>query len=436
MNNSGNNANEQFNLKETYKTFVSQMSDWYNGGELPELAGQDLRFVLELQKQKLQSLGIDMQCTIKNTGSTQNDVSGISFGDRIFINSGVNGNMGMTRSFGSNQNQFYKSTKDIGLTAIIQNLKSGVRPDASMALCCPHCGAPSTLEELESGCKHCDTHFLMSELYPKVMNFFIYEPYDSARNSAKNKKDLIILITLCSLVMIPLMMHPETLYSLLARFAQVEDQIPDTTEIRNLGILGSIFSGIFSGAMLGVILFGFKKLFEIFGVMGKDLRGVGHTAPTLLRANKIKQHDPEFSSEHFRDKIMSLFRMVVYSRDTTDLACCKCQCPQKATDIIEAQLHNFNINSCKIKDMVCDAEVTLFLDCIHYRKGKIKSKTEKFRMRIRKHIKNPTELGFSFAAVSCPSCGASFDARKVKACPYCNNEYLHEEHDWIVIDIR
>ena len=106
MNNSGNNANEQFNLKETYKTFVSQMSDWYNGGELPELAGQDLRFVLELQKQKLQSLGIDMQCTIKNTGSTQNDVSGISFGDRIFINSIVSGNMGMTRSFGSNQNQF------------------------------------------------------------------------------------------------------------------------------------------------------------------------------------------------------------------------------------------------------------------------------------------------------------------------------------------
>ena len=57
-------------------------------------------------------------------------------------------------------------------------------------------------------------------------------------------------------------------------------------------------------------------------------------------------------------------------------------------------------------------------------------------MRVRKHIKNETDLSFSFAAVSCPSCGASFDARNVKACPYCNNVYLHEEHDWVITDIR
>ena len=285
-----------------YKRFVRQMSKWYNSGELPELASQDLRYVLELQKLKMQSLGLDMKCELQKSGSGNTNTGGTSYSDRVFKNTFISGNTSMTRNIVSTQDQLIKYTDDINLTMVIQELNAGTQPGDNMALCCPHCGAPSTLGELQSGCKHCGTHFLMSELYPKVMNFFIYEPYDSARNSAKNKKDLIILITLCSLVMIPLMMHPETLYSLLARFAQVEDQIPDTTEIRNLGILGSIFSGIFSGAMLGVILFGFKKLFEIFGVMGKDLRGVGHTAPTLLRANKIKQHDPEFSSEHFRDK--------------------------------------------------------------------------------------------------------------------------------------
>lgn len=49
---------EHSDLAEPYKTFVRQMSKWYNGGEMPELASQDLRFALELQRQKLQSLDL------------------------------------------------------------------------------------------------------------------------------------------------------------------------------------------------------------------------------------------------------------------------------------------------------------------------------------------------------------------------------------------
>jgi len=188
--------------------------------------------------------------------------------------------------------------------------------------------------------------------------------------------------------------------------------------------------------MIGGLVFVFKKLFEVLGLMGKSLRGGGHTASTLFYANKIRRHDPEFSSEYFRDKIISLFKMPVYSKNAEELSCCKCKCPERAADIIEAQHYNFNINSCKITDNVCDAEVTLFLDCLHYSNGKIISKTDKYRMHMRKRIKSSTELGFSFAAVHCPSCGASFDARHVKDCPYCSSEYLHEEHDWIITDLK
>ena len=169
---------------------------------------------------------------------------------------------------------------------------------------------------------------------------------------------------------------------------------------------------------------------------GGTLEGGGHTVSTLLNAHKIKKHDPEFSSEYFRDKVISLFRMAVYSKDAAELACCQCRCPESAADIIEAQLFNFNINSCKITDGVCDADLTLYLDCLHYKKGKVISQSDKFRMHVRKRIRASTDLGFSFAAVSCPSCGASFDARNVKACPFCSNAYRHEEHDWILTDLQ
>ena len=69
MNETNLNSKERSDLKGAYKTFVRQMADWYNGGELPELAGQDLRFVLELQRQKLRSLGLDLKYEIQNKGS-------------------------------------------------------------------------------------------------------------------------------------------------------------------------------------------------------------------------------------------------------------------------------------------------------------------------------------------------------------------------------
>ena len=413
---------EHSDLAESYKTFVRQMSNWYNKGELPELAGQDLRFALELQRQKMQSLGLDMQCNLKNEGSTQINVGGVSFSDRVFTNSIIGGNMNLTRSIGSNQSSIYKNTTDIGFSTVIQNLKTDVQPSASMPLCCPHCGAPSTLGELESGCKYCGTHFLMSELYPKVMNFFVTENEDKAKRDEKNKRELKTFIIASSIPMIII----GILSGLSAR--QSQSMI--------VNIIWGIISALLCGGIIGSLLFVFKKLFEVFALMGKDLRGGGKTASTLFYANKIKKNDPEFSSEYFRDKITSLFKMAVYSKDAAELACCKCQCPEKAADIIEAQLYNFNINSCKIIDRICDVDVILYLDCLHYNNGIIKSKTDKFKMRVRKYIKNETNLSFSFAAVSCPSCGASFDARNVKACPYCNNVYLHEEHDWVITDIR
>ncbi|WP_303833985.1 hypothetical protein [Ruminococcus flavefaciens] len=420
MNEMGNNNTEHSDLREAYKTFVRQMSNWYNGGEIPELASQDLRFVLELQKQKLQSLGLDLKYELRNTGSR--NVSGVSLSDRIFKNTVMGGYMDMTRSVGSSQEQLSKNTSDISLFAMIQELKDGANPSDNMALCCPKCGAPSTIGMLQDGCKFCGTKFIMSELYPKVMNYMINERYNTERTRLKNKRDLTILIAACAI--------PITIAEIIINL--FSGQTPSM--IMNIFI--ALFAGVFGGAMLGGIIFVFKKLFETFGLIGKGLRGGGHALPTVLRAYTIKCYDPEFSSEYFRDKMISLFRMAVYSKDASEFACCKCQCPERAADIIEAQLYNFSINSCKIKNMVCDAKVTLFLDCLHYKDGKVKSKSDKYRMHVRKRIKNPTELGFSFSAVNCPSCGASFDAHRVKACPYCNSEYLHEDHDWVVIDIK
>ncbi|MBQ4248365.1 MAG: hypothetical protein II703_07215 [Ruminococcus sp.] len=405
----GVNIADNSELEEPYKKFVGQLSDWYGGGELPQLASQDMRYILQLQRQKLNSLGLDMQCELKKTSIDKADVGSLTFSDRIFTNNIVSGNVNMIRSIGSSQSNVYMDTQKIGLTAVIQDLKKDTQPGSNMPMSCPHCGAASTLGELESGCKYCGTKFVMSELYPKVSNFFITRHENRTDRSSKNKSEAVKIMAAC---FVPLLIL--------------------SIVIGNGNIVEKIFGAVIMSVIIGGMIFGLKKLIDTFALMGRNARGGSRTISTLARLNKIKQYDPEFSGEYFRDKAISLFRMAAYSTDPTQLACCNCQCPAEAADIIEADIFNLNVNSCEINGDVCDVETTLFLDCLHYTNGRIVYTPDKFRMSMRKRLKKPTELGFSFSAVSCPSCGASFDAHNVKACPFCHTPYELEENDWVI----
>ena len=131
------------------------------------------------------------------------------------------------------------------LFMMIQELKNGTHLDDNMALCCPHCGAPSTISMLQSGCKYCGTKFIMSELYPKVMNYMIHERYISERVSNKNKRDLAILITACSIPMIIIAIISNVFFS------QGQERI--------MNIILAPISGIFAGAMIGGMIFLFKN---------------------------------------------------------------------------------------------------------------------------------------------------------------------------------
>ena len=73
--------------KQYFLRFIKQLSDWYSNGKTPELASEDIRFSLELQKQKLQSLGLDMQLQIQKQEGKSNDSAPLSYADNVFVNS-------------------------------------------------------------------------------------------------------------------------------------------------------------------------------------------------------------------------------------------------------------------------------------------------------------------------------------------------------------
>ena len=421
---SSNNRSDNKEMKQHYHRFAKQLSDWYSKGNTPELASQDTRFTLELQKQKLQSLGLDMQIQLRKPEVKNGGVGMISYGDSVFVNSIIGGNKHITTNIRNSQNEIYNSDAEGGLTIVIQNPKNGSVPSPDTAMSCPNCGAPSTLGKLESGCEFCNTKFLMDELYPKVMHFFIQEDGKQLFDTREIKKYILGCTAFFLAIFI--------LSTLFKAFTGTLND-PRLWSESVSGILGSIIPG----AMFGVIAWFIVNSISSVKLMGKNARGGSKMMRSLIFCNKMHTLDPTFSTEYFRDKSMSLLKFMLYSRNPQELTICHCDkpIPEKLREIVDITYHNSGVNKYSIKDGVCDVSLTFYTDSLHYRSGKVFRESDKIRMSLRKVIKKPTDLGFSVTAVTCPSCSASFDAAKNKDCPFCGNAYPLEENEWVVTDI-
>ena len=83
-------------LNQQFHSFAQQFSVWYDLGKTPKLASQDTRFTLELQKQKFQSLGLDVKVQVGKPAEHDSAPSSMSYSDNVFVNSSVAGNKRIT----------------------------------------------------------------------------------------------------------------------------------------------------------------------------------------------------------------------------------------------------------------------------------------------------------------------------------------------------
>lgn len=421
---SSNNHSNKKDNKQYYHRFVKQLSDWYCNGAIPELASQDTRFTLELQKQKLRSLGLDMQIQIGKPKESSHEIGALSYGDSVFVNSIIGGSKHLTTNIRNSQKDIYSSDSEGGLTVVMQNPKKGGVPSPDTAMCCPNCGASSTLGKLESGCEFCNTKFLMDELYPKVMHFFIQEDGKKLFDTREIVKYVLICICLFTIIFVV-----STLFKAFTGALAGAELL--------MNAASDIFASVILGVMFGVGAWFIVNSFASVKLMGKNARGGSKTVKSLIFRNKMRSLDPAFSTEYFRDKSMSLLKFMLFSPNPQELTICRCDSPipDKLREIVDITYFNSGVDKYSIRDGVCDVSLTFYTDSLHYRSGKVLRESDKIRLSLRKVIKKPTDLGFSVMAVTCPSCGASFDAAKVKDCPFCGSDYPLEENEWVVTDI-
>ena len=102
-------------------------------------------------------------------------------------------------------------------------------------------------------------------------------------------------------------------------------------------------------------------------------------------------------------------------------------------DIIDLRYGSlFDVKKYYVENGLVYLDVVVHMDDIHCKGSRIFRKKDKFKLLLCKSTSAEIDYGFTIHAVSCRSCGASFDASRIRRCPHCSSPYEHYKHDWVV----
>lgn len=414
------------NNKQIFDEFILQLKSWYESGKKPTCCSNDLNYAFELQKKRLDSNGLLLKYDYILRSEESDNISAKQWHDQKYTNTMAFQNYLKTSSFFANDKCIYKyKEKDVEY-AIITRLMG---QDVDAQYVCPNCGAICSVKELiENGCPSCQTHFLMTDLFPKVTNYFSIKDMGYAKNEMKISIGLWLLFGIVTALII-------TSFVVFNISSSSISNIGNVFEILGKYIPQYIFAAIF-GVIGGYLCWAVTKLISVFYNAIKVTPLVAKGAGSKRKITDfMKQYDPNFSYRYFIGKALSLVKMMVFSDDYTNLAVYDGKPLQNTCkDIVDIRYRDVTaVNSCSINGNYGYIDITVFTTNYYCHNQKISKKDESFRMLMCKNIMQPPDYGFSIRKVQCKSCSGSFDASKAHNCPYCGKPYHLGDDDWVVL---
>ena len=303
--------------------------------------------------------------------------------------------------------------------------------------CCPNCGAVSTIRELQEGCSQCGTSFHMTELYPKVGNyFFVPDPGASTDPIWKT----MIRYGLCSLPVTLLLFAPMILLDQSSTSSLLSLVSPEKWTVPSLSrVIAYIVTMIVASPIIGYFVWFLSIFFAGFKTLGKETPAALSVGSSRKRfASQMATISPAYTFETFSSKITTLFRILVFSdsRESLPFNAVK-ELGSDLDDVVDCTFHGWM--SCKkIKVENNNVYVTgdVFVDTTRDMGDRLKVKSEVYQITAARRTDVPFSTNFSIAKIQCPSCGASFNSFKSKNCPYCGTECPPAEDDWIIQDVK
>ena len=153
---------------------------------------------------------------------------------------------------------------------------------------------------------------------------------------------------------------------------------------------------------------------------------------------RMKKISPEFSYEYFTSKTLSLIKTAVFSEDESELLFYEgAKLDPKMKDIIDLNYGGaLGCKSIREEGNFVMVETKAYFDVLYASGDKVFFKKQIFSAVLKHRTDIPVNFNFSMTKISCPSCGASFDATKNRNCPYCESKYEITTDDWALVELK
>lgn len=400
-------------LKQLHDSFTKNLALWRQTHQIPPEANADVREFLTMKGKRLYERNLQMKVE-----HDYGEEGGFNLyhrgklGDKLTLHSGTS-MLHKTLEFYRGGKRVYKSKNTSLFEVTMIDSRKANDPDLlEKNYNCPACGYLSKMGDLiYNGCPFCHAYFEAGELYPKVMNYFYSRQFPSAESLKPKLKTIAGIIT-------------------------------------GIFFLIALASGEINIAMIifGVVLFPWVIVLIIMlatpflYMMNIDalIKALQSYKCYKIIKKSFAKNSKDFAYTYFINKMIALFRIIIYSDDPQNL-------PEyvggplnpKFADIVDvAYRHGIKILKHRETENTIEVKIVLRLSNIYDRGGRLSKRNERIVMEIY-HDKNyELDPDFSIRRVNCHSCGAGFDARHQKNCPYCKSEYDAGKDDWIVRSIR
>lgn len=401
--------------EQIYRKFACELEDWSRTDKAPETGNQDIRYYLDLQRERLRSRNLKMEYRLRLRGEHLDNVYSTAYRDRVYTNYMTSSSFWQTVTFSRGGKVLYKKKDTQRLFQTITFMEQQ-RPEETY--CCPNCGAASPIGALLEGCPYCHTRFVMSDLFPKVTNYCLEHDFftNKKESRARTLKWVLggIFVTFLS--------------SFPGAFMDMG------VAALPLCLLGSIPIGAFSGYFL-MSLF---TMFHLVGAATGQIVRLPNVAGTKNKIEKlVRSFDPSFSYEHFSGRIVNLLKIMIYAEDVSNVPVYDGQeeIPDFSHIIESVYGGSMGLNRGWVQDGYCYLDLDVYMSDIYDGK-KIVRKKDMFRILVCKNAGKQADYGFSIKKVQCAGCGGSFDATRQRICPYCGQTYHLGEDDWVVLSVR
>lgn len=447
--------------------FAQQLTLYDRNDKLPPAASQNVVYYLKIKKERLKKRGLDVKYNFA-PAITENAYMQSQKQRVVFVNKGMgiigkkysclNFNIPFEKQMSIYHNGncvFSEKKTDVVLHQTAVKLNDGKMGD-QIDYACPGCGAVSKVSILLNGCPYCGNYFIMSDLFPKITDFYFTQEFSVFPELEGKKKGFFSkLISRLEGKNLIQASAPLIIFCVVGAIVvqAVKGEITDGYTLFGtvvMGVYGAFFVGVFL-LMAFIVCFMFYAPFAICKFFIRHHRQTKKNNPHKsvsmeLKNNSaykklynfMKEYYPNFSMEYFRNKIVSYLKTILVSEDIDNLSFYHGTEKIKSFDeIVDADFSGYmDLISYSVRKNYCYLTLDFYMVDLWDKGEKIEKRADVFRVSVCKDLNVEEDPESSIDVVKCPHCGGSFNASKEKHCPQCGMEYDMLHYDWVVTKVE